>query len=358
MQARLLRVYGIVQGVGFRPFVARLATREGICGSVANKGSYVEIMAEGEAGALARFQAAVRTEAPERAAVIELTAETAEPQGAAEFVIAPSEFETGAVFVSPDIATCPRCEAELFDKKDRRYLHPFINCTACGPRLTILEEMPYDRERTSMKEFPMCEACRGEYENPESRRYDAQPVACHDCGPRVYVLGGGEDSAITAVRQVLADGGIAAVKGIGGFHLCCDAFSEKAVARLRELKHRPAKPFAVMARDLAAAQAEVEISAEAEEIICGPKKPILLLRRKKDGKIAQAVAPDNDRVGVMLPYAPLHYLLFSYPDGLDEKVPRALVMTSGNPSGAPLCRTDEEAEAVLGRMSDIIFVTR
>ena len=355
MQARLLRVYGIVQGVGFRPFVARLATREGICGSVANKGSYVEIMAEGEAGALARFQAAVRTEAPERAAVIELTAETAEPQGAAEFVIAPSEFETGAVFVSPDIATCPRCEAELFDKKDRRYLHPFINCTACGPRLTILEEMPYDRERTSMKEFPMCEACRGEYENPESRRYDAQPVACHDCGPRVYVLGGGEDSAITAVRQVLADGGIAAVKGIGGFHLCCDAFSEKAVARLRELKHRPAKPFAVMARDLAAAQAEVEISAEAEEIICGPKKPILLLRRKKDGKIAQAVAPDNDRVGVMLPYAPLHYLLFSYPDGLDEKVPRALVMTSGNPSGAPLCRTDEEAEVVLGRMSDIIL---
>ena len=352
---RRYRVFGIVQGVGFRPFVSRLATAHGLSGSVANKGPYVEILAQGRRAAMADFRRALTEEAPERSAVLRVAEEALPPFLADGFAIVESASERGAVFVSPDIAVCEKCRRELFDPADRRYLHPFINCTACGPRLTILDAMPYDRENTSMKAFPMCRRCAAEYDDPASRRYDAQPVCCPDCGPQVYLLDsevrGG--AAITEARRRIAAGGIVAVKGIGGFHLCCDALSAAAVARLRRDKRRPFKPFAVMARNLAVAAREAEVSDEAGEILDGPQKPILLLARRPGGRIAADVAPGLNRVGIMLPYTPLHLLLFDYPD--DVAMPDALVMTSGNPPGAPLCRTEEDARALLAPLADAIL---
>ena len=355
LRAVRLLVFGVVQGVGFRPFVSRLAVSLGLVGSVANKGPYVEIVAQGTEAALEKLRRGLTEQAPARAAVLRVEARDIAPFAADSFAIVESEREAGAVFVSPDIAICDRCRAELFDRADRRYLHPFINCTACGPRLTILDAMPYDRERTSMKSFPMCDDCAAEYHDPASRRYDVQPVCCHDCGPRVRVLDGeaADAAAITEARRILATGGIVAVKGIGGFHLACDATNEATVARLRERKHRPVKPFAVMARDLAAATREVVVSAAAEAILDGPQKPILLLPRRAEGRIAAAVAPISPKLGVMLPYTPLHLLLFDYPDGLT--VPDCLVMTSGNPSGAPICRTDGEARQALAGIADLIL---
>ena len=351
-----LKVYGIVQGVGFRPFVSRLAGRYGIAGNVCNKGPYVEIFAQGNETELARFREEIEHRPPERAAVLKLDTEVMEEEKDFQgFDIIESAPERGEIFVSPDIATCDQCRKELFDPKNRRYLHPFINCTACGPRLTILDRMPYDRERTSMGEFPMCGACEWEYTHPETRRYDAQPVCCSDCGPEVYILRGTErgKSAVTKARQILSEGGIIAVKGIGGFHLACDAADEAAVLRLRELKHRPVKPFAVMVRDIEALRRECVFLPEQREILEGHQKPILLLPRRPGGLISDAAAPGNPRIGVMLPYAPIQMLLFDYPDGL--RVPDVLIMTSGNPSGAPICRTDEDALESLSRFSDVIL---
>lgn len=357
------KIYGIVQGVGFRPFVSRLAAKFGIRGSVANKGPYVEIFTQGSDVACQKFLHAIESEPPERAVIlrVETQALAACAAGTAfsSFSIIESARERGDIFVSPDIATCEKCRAELYDPANRRYLHPFINCTACGPRLTILEAMPYDRERTSMREFPMCDACAAEYHSPASRRYDAQPVCCNDCGPEVYLLDAQEvhgGAAITRAREVLARGGCIAVKGIGGFHLACDATNEAAVAALRKAKHRPRKPFAVMARDLAAVRRACRIEDAAQEaMLTGHQKPILLLPRREEAQLAPSVAPGNPRVGMMLPYAPLQMLLFSYPDGLDSAMPAYLVMTSGNPSGAPICHTDEEARAALTPMTDLIL---
>ena len=353
--AVILRVYGIVQGVGFRPFVARLAAEHGLMGSVCNKGPYVEIYLEGEESPIKLFSEELITKAPPRSAILKVDGEQTEPKGSLSFEIIESAKERGAIFVSPDIATCPECKKELFDPKDRRYLHPFINCTACGPRLTILDAMPYDRERTSMKAFPMCERCAEEYNSPTSRRYDAQPVCCNDCGPEVYILGtetkGAE--AITEIRRRIADGEIVAIKGIGGFHLCCDATNEKAVSLLRERKHRPVKPFAVMVRDMEAARRAVKVTPAAEEILEGPKKPILLLERQENSTIAPSAAPGNPKIGIMLPYAPVQMLLFDYPDGI--KMPEAFIMTSGNPSGAPICRTDDDAREALGPLCEAVL---
>ncbi len=350
-----IRVYGLVQGVGFRPFVHRLAEAHGLRGYVTNKGSYVKIVAAGTAESLASFLRELAHGAPVRAAIVRVEAREAEDYTGQGFSIAESEAAEGSRFVSPDIAICEACRKELFDKGDRRYLHPFINCTDCGPRLTILDDMPYDRERTSMKSFPMCEACAAEYGDRGSRRYDAQPIACHDCGPQVYLLDRRErgPEAIRAVREALCEGKIAAVKGIGGFHLCCDASNEAAVRRLRERKKRPAKPFAVMVKDLRTAERETEIPETMIPVLDGPEKPIVILRRKAGGKIALSAAPGSRRLGILLPYTPLHLLLFDYPDGLT--VPDVLVMTSGNPPGAPICRTDEEARETLGHLADVIL---
>ena len=355
MKTEELRVYGVVQGVGFRPFVHRLAETHELAGYVANKGSYVEIVAAGSEKSLDAFRRELVEKAPERALILRVDVRDVEEYLGHGFSIAESAADCGSRFVSPDIAICGACREELFDKDDRRYLHPFINCTDCGPRLTILDEMPYDRERTSMKSFPMCEACAAEYHDRESRRYDAQPIACHDCGPQVYLLDGnmrGAD-AIRAVRRAICEGKIAAVKGIGGFHLCCDATNEAAVNLLRKRKQRPTKPFAVMARDMETAEREAEIPKTMRAVLDGPEKPIVIMRRRDGGKIVPAAAPGSRRVGLMLPYTPIHLLLFDYPDGLS--VPDVLIMTSGNPPGAPICRTDDEARETLAPLADVIL---
>ena len=406
-----------MQGVGFRPFVSRLADRYGISGSVCNKGSYVEIIARAEESVISDFVHAIEAEAPERSAIVKVKVMDSPVDISIDsgFKIALSKHEEGQIFVSPDIATCPDCAKELFDKNDRRYLHPFINCTQCGPRLTILDSMPYDRVKTSMAGFPMCEACSDEYSDINSRRYHAQPVCCNDCGPELYTLVGRADGSVTQdagagsgrrdsgystassdeipdigrpesaygaaalleTRAVIRNGGIAAIKGIGGFHLCCDAGSEAAVQRLRRLKARPMKPFAVMMRDLEVVGRECRLEPEMEPLLTGPQKPIILIPRRHDSadsaepdsnikgelktnsqighrtRIAASVAPDNPNLGVMLPYTPVHMLLFDYPD--DEPISDVLVMTSGNPPGAPICMNDEEALKYLAPMCDIIL---
>lgn len=352
----LIRVYGIVQGVGFRPTVSRHADKNRILGSVCNKGPYVEIWAQAAESRLEGFLHDLEYNPPKRSSILKIDAhEVEESKKFKDFEIIESEHVQGEVFVSPDIAICPECTKELFDKNNRRYLHPFINCTCCGPRLTILDSMPYDRVRTSMGEFPMCSECEYEYTHAETRRYDAQPVCCNECGPDVYIIGRDErgKDAITYTRQVIHDGGIVAIKGIGGFHLCCDATNREAVQRLRTLKTRPAKPFAVMMRDMETVERECEAIKVQKELLDGHQKPIILLRRKPSGSVCDAVAPDNPKVGVMLPYAPLQLLIFTYDD--DIVMPDCLVMTSGNTSGAPICRDDDDAIGELSKMCDVIL---
>lgn len=362
-----IRVFGIVQGVGFRPTVKRHADACDIAGSVSNKGPYVEIFAEGSEECVHSFIKQIQEEPPKRAVILKLDVENvesgedgihkveSETDSKEKFQIIESEKEEGEIFVSPDIAICPECKKELYDKNDRRYLHPFINCTCCGPRLTMLDSMPYDRVRTSMGEFPMCEKCEYEYTHAETRRFDAQPVCCNDCGPEVYLLGRKERGAdaIRYTRKVLSEGGIVAVKGIGGFHLCCDAAKEETVARLRQRKKRPMKPFAVMMKDLDVVRRECETEPHLEEILDGHQKPIILLPKKEGGTLCESVAPDNPKIGVMLPYAPVQLLLFDYQD--ETKVSDCLVMTSANTSGAPICRDDEDALNELSGLCDVIL---
>ena len=357
-----IRVYGIVQGVGFRPTVSRHAVSNGIRGNVCNKGPYVEIYAQGSGAQVDGFLKDLEERPPKRAAILKINTEDIPAENAPQFGafdIIESEKTKGEIFVSPDIAICDECKEEMYNSKDRRYLHPFINCTCCGPRMTILDSLPYDRERTSMKEFPMCPDCAEEYDDPKTRRYDAQPVCCNACGPEVYLIGRGERGrdAITYTRKVIHDGGIVAIKGIGGFHLCCDATNEETVSRLRMLKHRPAKPFAVMAKDETVVKRECIVTPEQEQILTGHQKPILLLDRRSNGgqteKLAPSVAPGNPKVGVMLPYAPVQLLLFQYDDGIE--MPDLLVMTSGDTSGAPICRDDEEATTELSHLCDAIL---
>lgn len=362
-----IRVFGIVQGVGFRPTVKRHADACDIAGSVSNKGPYVEIFAEGSEECVHSFIKQIQEEPPKRAVILKLDVENvesgedgihkveSETDSKEKFQIIESEKEEGEIFVSPDIAICPECKKELYDKNDRRYLHPFINCTCCGPRLTILDSMPYDRVRTSMGEFPMCEKCEYEYTHAETRRFDAQPVCCNDCGPEVYLLGRKERGAdaIRYTRKVISEGGIVAVKGIGGFHLCCDAAKEETVARLRQRKKRPMKPFAVMMKDLDVVRRECETEPHLEEILDGHQKSIILLPKKEGGTLCESVAPDNPKIGVMLPYAPVQLLLFDYQD--ETKVSDCLVMTSANTSGAPICRDDEDALNELSGLCDVIL---
>ncbi|WP_365699725.1 carbamoyltransferase HypF [Ruminococcus sp.] len=350
-----IRAFGIVQGVGFRPFTALAAEELGITGTVANKGSYVDIFATGEEEVLYDLADRIRHEPPERAMVLEVDVSETEYTEFAGFEIIESEKEYGDIFVSPDIATCDKCRAELFDKTDRRYLHPFINCTQCGPRLTILDTMPYDRERTTMREHPMCEKCAAEYHDPATRRFDAQPVCCNECGPEVYIVGTDirRGEAITYVRRAIMEGRIIAVKGIGGFHLCCDAHNEEAVSRLRKLKDRPAKPFAVMLKDMGTVLRECHVRAGQEACLTGWQKPIMLLKKRSTATLSPLIAPDNTTVGVMLPYAPVQMLLFDYPD--DVAMTDSLVMTSGNVRGAPICRSDEDAVKEIGGFCDLIL---
>lgn len=356
MITKRIRVHGIVQGVGFRPTVDRHATAAGIAGTVCNKGPYVEIFAQGSEAQVEQFINLMRTAPPKRSSIIKIDVKDVDDAPAYDgFSIVESERTKGAIFISPDLAICEDCTRELYDPTDRRYLHPFINCTNCGPRMTILDALPYDRERTSMKAFPMCPTCAHEYYSPKSRRYDAQPVCCNDCGPQMYLLDQPERgrAAITEARRIIANGGIVAVKGIGGFHLACDATRQDAVELLRERKRRSAKPFAVMAHTLDVVRRECVVPAAAEPILTGHQKPILLLPKREGGLICPAVAPDNPKLGMMLPYAPLQLLLFDYDDGIS--MPDCLVMTSANESGAPICRDDDDARCELGPLCDAIL---
>ena len=380
MKTNVIRVYGIVQGVGFRPFVSRICLDNNIKGTVANKGSYVEIHAQGDKTDALFF--ALKHNPPKRSVILEIINNIEDEYEFKDFTIIESEKDPGDIFVSPDIAICDECKKELYTPTDKRYLHPFINCTNCGPRLTILDSMPYDRVRTSMGEFEMCDYCHNEYITPASRRYDAQPVCCNECGPEVYIfdkdlkndpsfMSYKEDTsfdpeisfikfakakgsdAITQARKALIEGKIVAIKGIGGFHLACDATNESAVQRLRVLKNRPMKPFAVMMDSIETVKNYCFVTDDKEEMLCNHQKPIVLLGKKDTSALAESLAPGNPTLGVMLPYAPIQLLIFDYND--DLKMPRALVMTSGNASGAPICRTDSDALNEISEYADLIL---
>jgi hydrogenase maturation protein HypF len=354
LERRRLRVAGLVQGVGFRPFVHGLAERHALSGFVLNDGSGVVIEIEGAAQALDAFTAALREEAPALASVETVTAGLVPPRGDSEFTIAASDSRPGRARIPADTATCDDCLRELFDRSDRRYRYPFLNCTQCGPRFTIVRAVPYDRPNTTMAGFALCAECRHEYEDPRDRRFHAEPIACPACGPRLSMR---LEEAVALLRE----GGILAVKGLGGWHLACDASSEHAVARLRARKQRDQKPFAVMAGDpwapgrcpwaphrvprRADPRELTEIGSAERDLIRSRERPIVLLRRRPGAAVAESVAPGTPWLGLMLPYTPLHHLLLA-------DTGRALVMTSGNLSDEPIAVEDAEARERLGGIAD------
>ncbi|HQR27027.1 MAG TPA: carbamoyltransferase HypF [Nocardioides sp.] len=351
---RRLVVRGVVQGVGFRPHVARLARELALGGRCRNDATCVVVELEGPAAALADFERRLRTEAPPLARIMSVESADVVPTGERDFTISGSTATPGArTMVPPDSAVCEDCLREMRDPADRRYRHAFITCTNCGPRFTITLDLPYDRPVTTMAAFPMCGRCAGEYADPADRRYHAQPIACHDCGPTLTFdeSARGEEALAQAVAALRA-GRIVAIKGIGGFHLACAAGDARAVAELRRRKRRPDQPFALMAADLAVARRIAVLPPDAADVLAAPERPILLLPRRESELVADAVAPGLAELGVMLPYAPLHHLLLQpHPDGTPAAAP-VLVMTSGNLSGEPLCFTDEDARSRLAGIAD------
>ncbi len=374
-----ITISGVVQGVGFRPFVYNLAQRLGLRGWVLNHSGGVDIEAEGALERLTTFIAALRDEAPPLARIESLEAVPISANGYEEFEIRHSEAQAGRfMLISPDVATCPDCLRELFDFADRRYRYPFINCTNCGPRFTIIEDIPYDRPLTTMRVFPLCEACRAEYEDPTDRRFHAQPNACPVCGPKIWIsesanqrvgekvngewrMENGEthipdyavlstqyDALAVAVDRLLK-GEILAIKGLGGFQLACDATNAKAVQRLRERKRRPHKPFAVMVATLEEARTHCAISPAEAELLTSSQAPIVLLDRRDASTIAEGVAPNQKTLGLMLPYTPLHHLLL-------RDVGRPLVMTSGNVSEEPIAKDNDEALARLSGIAEAFLL--
>jgi hydrogenase maturation protein HypF len=355
-----IHVTGVVQGVGFRPFVYSLAHRLGLDGWVYNSSDGVDIEVQGQSGKLARFEKALQDQAPPLAHIEAITVSSAEPQDQRGFVIRQSVVKPGASLISPDVATCPDCLKEVLSPADRRYHYPFTNCTNCGPRFTIIEGLPYDRPLTTMSEFAMCPACQAEYEDPLDRRFHAQPNACPVCGPRVWMSTGGStdsynDALATAEEpfkaavSLLRLGGTMAIKGLGGFHLACDATNDEAVRWLRRRKGRRAKPFAVMMVDMAMVRRYCQVSPAEEELLCSPAAPIVLLWRKPGTDLALTIAPRNLTVGVMLPYTPLHHILL-------REMGRPLVMTSGNHTDEPLAQNNEDALAELGDIADAFLL--
>ncbi|MFE7520466.1 carbamoyltransferase HypF [Streptomyces halstedii] len=358
---RRFEVRGVVQGVGFRPFVYVTASELMLAGWVTNTGAGVVAEVEGAPEAVEEFGRRLVADAPPLAIVEDVHASEQPPAGGTEFTI---EASTGGgrarTLVSPDIATCQDCLDELSDPGDRRHRHPFITCTHCGPRFTIVTGTPYDRAATTMAGFTMCEACRAEYEDPADRRFHAQPIACHDCGPRLELVRTdtavpvtGED-ALRGARELLAAGRIVAVKGLGGYHLACDARNDDAVRELRRRKRRGDKPFAVMVSGLATAGELVTLTDDEEALLTGARRPIVLLPRRSapgtSGGVSPSVAPGSPDLGVMLPYTPVHVLLFGLGDDLPG--PDALVMTSANLSGEPIVTGDAEALSELAPLVD------
>ncbi len=350
MQRNRILIEGIVQGVGFRPFVFQLARRFALAGWVRNDSSGVTIETEGAEEPLAGFLRCLPDELPPLASLTRLQVIDVPPQGETGFVIRASDaIAEKKAQISPDTWVCPDCLRELFDPDDRRYRYPFINCTNCGPRYTIVSGIPYDRPKTTMADFPLCSACRTEYEDPGNRRFHAQPNACPDCGPRLSLLDGAGKplpaaAPVTAALEMLRQGKIIAVKGLGGYHLAVDAGNSQAVAELRRRKIRDEKPFALMSATVAEVESYALVDATERRLLTGPERPIVLLRQRPGHAISPLVAPRNRYFGVMLPYTPLHYLL------LRDGAP--LVMTSGNLSDEPIAFEDDEARRRLSGLAD------
>ncbi len=381
-ERRRLELSGVVQGVGFRPFVHRLATGLGLSGTVTNVDGRVVVEVEGGAESLASFERRIVDDAPPTARIASLRSvlETGTRSGTATGAGAAAEhsgfsiLDSGSTidtspaeraFVPPDVATCDRCIAELNDPADRRFGHPFITCTNCGPRFTIIRDLPYDRPATTMSGFDMCAACEAEYTDPGDRRFHAQPIACRDCGPTlewIPTAPSGDpqpDDPIAAAARCLADGGIVAIKGLGGFHIGCQADDDEAVLELRRRKRRPDKPFAVLVADLAMARTLAHVSEAEAELLTSPARPIVLCRARDDADglavVSRSVAPGNPLIGVMIAYTPVHHLLFGCPVDGDADGRRRLgplVMTSGNLGGEPIAHDDVDALGRLGPLVD------
>jgi hydrogenase maturation protein HypF len=351
-----IQITGIVQGVGFRPFVYNLAESLGLKGWVKNTSAGVVIEIEGESEIINSFLESLKNGIPVLARIDTLKTQPKQLEGFTSFQIFASETITAAFQpISPDISICPDCLEELFNPKDRRYRYPFINCTNCGPRFTIIEDIPYDRPNTTMAAFPMCPNCDTEFHNPRDRRFHAQPVACAECGPRVWLESSKiqinqETDPILETQRLLSEGSIIAIKGLGGFHLACDAANPNAIETLRNRKLRVDKPFAVMMPDLATVNEFCFVNKTEGSLLTSPQRPIVILRRRPGCSLPATLAPGQDTLGVMLPYTPLHYLLFSPSQGFEIK--RALVMTSGNLSEEPIAIDNQEALSRLAPLAD------
>jgi hydrogenase maturation protein HypF len=351
--ALFIRIRGVVQGVGFRPFVYRLAHEHGLAGWVLNGEEGVSIHAEGPEKALWRFAEELRLQAPPAAVISDIEVELVANTGLTSFEIRESERrDHPTVRISPDLPVCEECLRELFDPANRRYQYPYINCTNCGPRYTVILALPYDRPNTTMKAWPLDAYCDAEYHDPSNRRFHAQPVACPDCGPHHLLRDEHsttltDDEAIRRTAKVLRDGKIVAVKGLGGYHLSCDAQNAVAVSAMRERKYRKEKPFAVMVKDVEAARTLIELSPEAETLLTSTARPIVLAKAHVE---LPGVAPDTSELGVMLPYTPLHHLLFA------AGAPDVLVMTSANRSSEPIAYEDADAFDRLSGVADAYLV--
>ena len=357
-QSARIHISGIVQGVGFRPFVYNLAARLDLKGWVRNTSAGVDIEVDGERDVLDAFVKALSNEAPKLAHIDELTASFGPANGFRSFDIIHSEsIDSAFQPISPDIAICEDCLRELFDPSDRRYRYPFINCTNCGPRFTIIKDIPYDRPKTTMAPFALCPDCKREYTDPSNRRFHAQPVACPVCGPHVWLEIHNEQNArdgdaIQKTRQLIAEGKIVAIKGLGGFHLACDATNAEFVAELRRRKLRVDKPFALMMPDLAAIEEHCFVNDAERNLLQSTARPIVLLRLRPESNIVEEAAPGQNFLGVMLPYAPLHYLLLEKANGF----PQTLVMTSGNLSEEPIATDNDEARQRLTSLADAFLM--
>lgn len=353
--AKQITVKGIVQGVGFRPYVYQLASRHKLCGQVANTPSGVHIHVEGPLPDITAFCASIPTEAPPLAQITDVKTVDTQAEGFQGFdIIASREDTSKSALISPDAAICDDCLREMLSPRDRRFRYPFINCTNCGPRYTIIDDIPYDRPQTSMKHFRMCALCQAEYDNPDDRRFHAQPNACPVCGPHVQLLDGKGQTIraadpIGTVSALLAEGHIVAIKGLGGFHLAVDAENEPAVVRLRRRKHREEKPLALMAYDTEHVRRFAHLDDEEMAVLSSSPRPILLLAKKADHPLAPSVAPNNRYFGLMLPYAPLHYLIL-------QNNFTALVMTSANLSEEPIAIANDEAVERLTGIADYFLV--
>jgi hydrogenase maturation protein HypF len=346
--ARSIRVRGVVQGVGFRPFVFRLARANSLAGWVLNEDAGVNIHLEGAESALDAFLHELAAQPPSAAHITAIDVLPSEAAGVRGFTIRESKRHGHpSVRISPDLPVCEECLAELFDAGDPRYLYPYINCTNCGPRYTVIESVPYDRSNTTMKSWPLDSLCAAQYHDPTDRRFHAQPVACPVCGPHYYLDSAADALAITEAARLLQEGRILAIKGIGGYHLACDARNEAAVRALRERKYRKEKPFAVMVRTIQMARSVADLSPDAEALLTSTARPIVLAPAKIE---FAEVAPENRELGVMLPYAPLHYLLFA------AGAPEILVMTSANRSSEPIAYEDNDARDRLSGIADAFLI--